>query len=163
MPDHSSTYNVRATARLAAAPSRVYSTIADYRNGHPRILPPQFTSLTVAKGGIGQGTEIDFAMNVWGRTYDFHAIVTEPEPGRVLVEQNSGANAGVTTFIVDPGSTPQESVVTISTEMPYKPGLFGALERYVTRKVMLPMYAEELRKLEAVARADESRPPGSRD
>ncbi len=31
------TYVITATRRLAATPKRVYDTIADYRDGHPRI------------------------------------------------------------------------------------------------------------------------------
>jgi len=155
MPARPNTYVVTASAHVAAPPARVYAIIADYRHGHPRILPPQFTSLTVDKGGVGQETEIRCSMKIWGRVYEFRAVVTEPEPGRVLVETNSGANDGVSTFIVDRGAAPDETVVTISTEMTDKPGVLGAIERYVTRKTLERMYAEELRRLESVARSDE--------
>jgi len=144
-------YVVSRTARVAAPPARVYSIIADYRNGHPRILPPQFTSLTVEKGGTGAGTEIRFTMKLLGRTYELRAVVSEPEPGRVLVERNSGANEAVSTFIVEPGSKPDESIVTISTEMPGRPGVAGALERWISRRLLLGIYADELRRLDALS------------
>ena len=54
-------------------------------HGHPQILPkPPFVSLEVEKGGIGAGTVIRIAMRVLGRLQTFGAVITEPEPGRVL-------------------------------------------------------------------------------
>jgi hypothetical protein len=96
----SPTYVVSATARLKAPPRRVYDTIADYHTGHPRILPKQFRNLTVEQGGVGAGTVIRFQVRVFGRTDTFRAEVTEPEPGRILVEKNILGSDSVTTFIV---------------------------------------------------------------
>jgi len=133
-------------------PKRVYAIIADYHNGHPRILPKEFTSLTVEQGGIGGGTVIRFTMRILGRRFAFRAVVTEPEPGRVLVEKNVGDNPSTTTFTVDRGSAPDEAVVMIATELPRKPGVLGALEQFLTRRTLHSIYARELRLLEAVAR-----------
>ncbi len=48
-----------ASSFIRAPASQVYAIIADYRNGHPRILPqPYFVSLNVDQGGIGAGTAI---------------------------------------------------------------------------------------------------------
>jgi len=151
-------YVVSATARVAAPAARVYGIIADYRNGHPRILPPQFTSLTVDKGGFGAGTEIRFTTKVFGRTDAFRATVTEPEPGRVLVETNAGRMKSVTTFTVDPGLRSDESTVTIETTMHGRTGVLGAIERWVSRKVLLRMYADELKRLDQVASAPNPNP-----
>jgi hypothetical protein len=49
---------VVASAHIAAAPAQVYAIIANYREGHPRILPKEFSGLTVEQGGIGAGTII---------------------------------------------------------------------------------------------------------
>jgi hypothetical protein len=38
---------VSASATIPARRERVYSLIANYKDGHPRILPWQFTSLLV--------------------------------------------------------------------------------------------------------------------
>ena len=38
---------VSASATIPARRERVYSLIADYNDGHPRILPKQFMSLVV--------------------------------------------------------------------------------------------------------------------
>ena len=64
-------YVVTVSARLAAPPERVYSVIADYQHSHPRILPKQFTGLTVEKGGVGEGTVIRVSMRVFGRRFEF--------------------------------------------------------------------------------------------
>jgi hypothetical protein len=42
-------------------------------------------------------------------------------------------------------------VVTIQTELKVRRGLAGAIERFVTTRVLRSIYAEELRLLEAVA------------
>jgi uncharacterized protein YndB with AHSA1/START domain len=144
-------YTISATRLLHAPPRRVYDTIANYHTGHPKIVPDQFSNLRVERGGIGAGTVITFDVKVLGRTTTFRAEVTEPEPGRVLVETNVAGSDSVTTFIVEPGAHANESVVTIKTEMTDRGGLGGAIEKFVTRRVLRPMYDEELRRLESVA------------
>jgi hypothetical protein len=145
------TYVVTATARLNASPRRVYDTIANYHTGHPRILPKQFSGLAVERGGIGAGTVIRFQVRVLGRTYTYRAEITEPEPGRVLVERNVLGSDSVTTFVVEPGGHANEAVTTIRTEMTVRRGLAGAIERFLTPRLLRPMYDEELRRLEAAA------------
>jgi hypothetical protein len=62
------THNVSASTLISAPLRKVYDLIADYRNGHPRILPkPYFVSLNVEKGGYGAGTVINFQMQLMGR------------------------------------------------------------------------------------------------
>ena len=145
------TYVITATRRLNAPPRRVYDTIANYHTGHPRIVPKQFSNMRVERGGIGAGTVITFEVTVLGRTTLFRAEVTEPEPGRVLVEKNVLGNDSFTTFLVEPGAHPNEAVVTIRTEMTRRPGLAGAIEKLLSPRLLKPMYVEELRRLEAVA------------
>jgi hypothetical protein len=93
---------ISASATIPARRERVYSLIANYNDAHPRILPRQFTSLVVEQGGVGAGTIIRFQMRVLGKKQTFRAAITEPEPGRVLVETGLDANGAVTTFMVDP-------------------------------------------------------------
>ena len=142
---------VSATARLKAPPHRVYGTIANYRTGHPRILPKAFSNLTVERGGIGAGTVIRFDITLLGKRTAFRAEVSEPEPGRVLVEKNVAGNDSVSTFVVEPGASPNESVVTIRTELVARRGVAGTIERFLTKRLLPPLYDEELRLLEAVA------------
>ena len=142
---------ISESARIAAPADRIYAIIADYHNGHPRILPKQFSGLTVDKGGVGEGTVIRFQMRSYGRMQKFRAVVTEPQPGRVLVEKYLDGSSTVTTFIVNPGASGSDAEVTIKTEMPARGGPFGALERYLAARYLRPIFAEELKLLAAVA------------
>jgi hypothetical protein len=94
---------ISASKTIAAPPQRIYSILADYHEGHPSVLPRQFTSMTVEHGGAGAGTIIQFTMRLLGRTQRFRGFVSEPEPGRVLVETYETTGA-VTSFIVDPAT-----------------------------------------------------------
>jgi len=141
-------YSISRSLRIAAPPARIYGLIADYRNGHPRIVPKQFTNLRVESGsGVGAGTVIRFDVTVLGRTDHFKAIVSEPEPGRMLVETNLEPNDSVTTFIVEPEDRGRAANVTIRTELNARPGVIGAIERFITARVLPPMYDAELRNL----------------
>jgi hypothetical protein len=142
---------VSASATIPARRDRVYSLISNYTDGHPRILPKQFTSLTVEQGGTGAGTVIRFQMSVLGRKQTFRAAITEPEPGRVLVETYLDSNGAVTTFTVNPGSAPADSQVTISTEIPVRAGFLGKIERTLTTLLLRPLYVKELENLARVA------------
>src|SRR5262249_14871310 len=98
MPRH----QVSAEAVVDAPAGRAYAVIADYRDGHPHILPrPPFVSLDVEQGGTGAGTVIRFQMRVFGRVRTFRAAITEPEPGRVLAETDLDTGT-LTTFTVVP-------------------------------------------------------------
>jgi hypothetical protein len=140
-------YVIERSRRVDASPGRVYGLIADYRNGHPTILPPAFSNLTVLKGGVGAGTEITFNLKVLGRPVGFRATVTEPEPGRVLVEHNHEPEESLTTFTVDPLINGQAAHVTISTKLPLRRGPVGWLRRWLTRRLLEPLYEEELRRI----------------
>ena len=141
---------------MNAAPERVYAAIANYHTGHPRILPKQFSAMTVERGGIGAGTIIRFNMRVFGRTQPFRAVVTEPQPGRVLVETYLDSNAAVTTFTVDPGAAPGMTVATISTELRVRAGIAGAIERFLITRYFRPIYLKELELLRVFVEGKDS-------
>jgi hypothetical protein len=142
-----------SASRLISAPARkVYDIIADYRDGHPRILPkPYFVSLSVEQGGYGAGTVIDFQMQLMGRTQSFHSTITEPEPGHLLMEtdMNSGA---VTSFTVDPRTDGQEAFVTIATTTTVPDGVAGKVQGWLTNRLLRPIYEKELDQLAVVAK-----------
>jgi len=146
-----STHAVTATARIAAPADVVYATIANYHTGHPRIVPKQFSNLVVEQGGVGAGTVIRFDMRILGSTTHFRAIVSEPEPGRVLVERNVEGNDAVSTFVVDPDAAGKTCQVTIHTEIPVRSGLAGIIEKFMITRVLTSLYTEELKRLEAAA------------
>jgi hypothetical protein len=153
-------YQVPASALIKAPAELVYNIIADYHNGHPYILPkPYFLNLEVEQGGFGEGTVIRFQMRVLGKTETFRAVVTEPEPGRVLVESNQ-PQGSVTTFTVDPIEGGQCAQVTFATELPSRGGMSGLLERLLITLMLPRIYKKELAQLEAVAQ-ERARAPQS--
>jgi uncharacterized protein YndB with AHSA1/START domain len=137
--------------RLIDAPAAtVYRCLADYREHHPRILPPAFSNLTVERGGVGDGTIVSFDLRLGGRSRHYRAQISEPEPGRTLAETdlNSGA---VTTFTVTPEG--QASRVRIGTVYQPAGGLQGWIERKLAPRMLAKLYDEELANLERHARA----------
>ena len=130
-----------AECTIPAPAAAVYALLADYRNGHPRILPPAFSDLTVLRGGVGAGTEIQFALRVGGRKQEIEARVDEPEPGRILSETYPHKGA-VTRFTVDPAG--DQSRVRIETSWRPDRGLAGLIERLIAPRLFRKLYAEEL-------------------
>src|SRR5437016_5383398 len=128
-------YSVSGSLRIAAPADRIYGILSDYHRGHPTILPKQFSNLRVESGsGIGAGTTIRFEVTVMGKTDRYKAIVSEPEPGRVLVEKNVEPNDSVTTFVVDPEDGGRAATVTIRTELNARPGLMGAIDKFLIKR-----------------------------
>jgi len=144
---------VKADAVLNARPEDVYATIADYRKGHPSILPTEnLYDLQVEEGGYGAGTIIRFKSRVLGIEQSFYQRVSEPEPGKVLVEQDIDTKQNLaTTFTVIPVEEGQKSQVEISTTMNASPGIRGFVERVVVSIFNPRIYRKELKLLEAVA------------
>jgi hypothetical protein len=144
------THQFSASALINAPPQDVYAIIADYQHGHLQILPkPPFVSLEVEQGGTGAGTVIRVQMRVLGRLQSFGAVISEPEPGRVLVETND--TGYVTTFTVEPRAEGRQAYVTIATTANGRAGLLGALERWFVSRLLGPIYVRELAQLAAVA------------
>jgi len=135
-------------SRTIPVPAPVlYDIIADYRNGHPHILPPEyFGRLDVLEGGRGAGTTIRFAMKAFGRVNVDTAQVTEPVPGTELRETLSSGI--VTTFLVEPRSQ-DAATVTITTEYE-KPGFLGWIEKWLATSYLRRVYVAELAQLARV-------------
>jgi hypothetical protein len=143
-------HRISASKLIHAQPQRLYAIIADYVEGHPQILPkPPFVSLVVEQGGIGTGTVIRVQMRVLGQLSAFSSVITEPDPGRVLVETND--NGYVTTFTVEPREGGQHAYVTISTATTVRDGVFGAVYAWVLTRLLHPVYVRELGQLAEVA------------
>ncbi len=135
---------ISASAKIPASPADTYAIIANYRDEHRHILPPQFTNFIVEQGGIGSGTIIRFDLRILGKTQTLRAAISEPDPGHVLVETYLDNNRTVTTFIVDPAPAPEQCQVTISTDLPVRGGLLGRIERFLSKKALLPIYLAQL-------------------
>lgn len=143
----STTFHVEESAVINAPPARVYAVMADYRVGHPAVLPkPAFTRLVVEEGGVGAGTRFRVYVNVLGKEYVYHQVVTEPEPGRILRESDLDS-IQYTTITVDPLAGGTQSRVTIATEFQDKPGVAGFLNRLMQLPVARRLYRQELQNL----------------
>jgi hypothetical protein len=141
------TCRITSVDSIAAPAERVYRIIADYSNGHPHIVPqPPFGPIEVERGGIGAGTVIRFTMRVMGRTRQMRAEVSEPEPGRVLVESYP-ETGDMTSFTVEPLDDGRGCRVTITTDLKVHGGPLGFLERVFVRRYLRGVYARELRQL----------------
>jgi len=148
----SKAYKVESSGVIEAPAEVVYRTLADYREGHPSILPKAyFLSLEVEQGGFGEGTIINFETRVLGATQRFRSAITEPQPGSVLVETNLGEPGGKTTFTVEPLNDGRRSCVTIATDGTTKrDGGLGIVERLITKMMMRRIYKAELDQIASI-------------
>lgn len=138
-------HRVSVSRRISAPAEAVYALIADYHNGHPRIVPPNyFRNLEVEQGGYGEGTVIRYEMKVFGSWRTYRAHITEPVPGTSLVETDLATGA-VTTFTIVPVENGVETHVAITTEVMTQEGLAGVIERAATTGFLRRVYAQELR------------------
>lgn len=132
-----------AESRTFKAPAaKVYNLLADYRNGHPTILPkPTFADLTIERGGFGAGTVIRVTTVAMGQKRSLRLTVTEPEFGRILQEEDPDSGV-LTHFIIE--HAPEGSRLTIKSWWQPKPGLKSWLESWITAKFAGPLYRKEL-------------------
>lgn len=138
---------IEASAIIDARPEEVYPILADYHEGHPAILPkPYFVDLIVEEGGQGAGTVIRVLMKVLGVERTYRMEVSEPEPGRVLVETDRDAGV-TTTFTVEPLDDGKQARVTIATDMTASPGLMGLIEKWLNPPISRLIYKKELQQL----------------
>lgn len=147
-----------AAAEIEAPPERVYAVLADYRVGHPAIVPPQFfTRVEVERGGQGEGTLLRVGVRQLGRERLYRMAVTEPMPGRVLVEADEAAGV-VTSFTVTPLDNGRRCRVRIATQWAAKRGLTGLLERAFNPSGARLVYRKQLHLLAEYVRAGEVSP-----
>lgn len=148
MPRH----RITTAAEFTAPAGYIYTILADYHDGHPRTLPGRwFRDFHVERGGFGSGTVIRFTMPALGVERRVRASVSEPEPGRVLLERDLASGA-LTTFTVEP--TPRGgSTVTITTDLTVRPGIAGRIERALTSAFLHRVFREQLARLGAIVAA----------
>ena len=141
--------HAEASLEIEAPAEKIYAVLADYQKGHPAILPKAyFKELTVEQGGQGAGTVIRVHMSVYGTQRTLRMQVTEPQPGRLLVE--SDPQAGVTTsFKLEPLNGAARTRLTIATDSKAGPGLQGWFEKLFNPSITKRIYKEELRQIAA--------------
>lgn len=139
---------VAVPAVINASAEEVYAVLSDYINGHPHILPrDHFRDLIVEEGGRGAGTVFRLVTMSAGIERTYRMTVTEPEPGRVLMESDT-ASSMVTTFTMTPEADAGRCVLEIATAWDASPGLSGLFERLAYPPAMRRIYHKELRQLE---------------
>ncbi len=142
--------------RTVPAPAPVvYGYIADYRQHHPKFLPPAFSDFEVETGGVGAGTVFGYVLSAGRRRRRYRMAVSEPEPGRVLAERDQESSL-VTTFTVTP--VDDQCSVQISTAWEGAGGVGGIFERLFAPRVLRGLYEDELNRLAEYARQQAPRP-----
>jgi uncharacterized protein YndB with AHSA1/START domain len=141
-----------AERMIDAPPDAVYRYIADMHQ-HAQFLPPEFSDFRVEEGGVGEGTVTSFTVTAGGRTRDYRMRVSEPVPGRTLVESDANSSL-VTTYNVEPQGG--KSLVRISTNWDGASGIGGFFERTFAPKAMHRIYASALDRLNSYARDRQS-------
>ena len=143
---------VSASSIVGAPAAVVYGILADYHDGHPAILPPRyFDGLEVETGGQGAGTRIRFRVRAFGGVRSVRADVTEPVPGRELVETDVATGAA-TRFLVEPVNDGRASRVTFETTW-RRAGIGGWAERCIAPRYLRRVYRAELALLDEEAQA----------
>ena len=140
---------VEASAQrtIDAPADAVYSYLADMSQ-HPKFLPPAFSDFQVVEGGVGAGTVTTFSVTAGGRTRSYRMNVTEPAPGRTLVESDANSSL-VTTFNVEPQGS--KSLVSIHTSWNGAGGIGGFFEKTFAPGAMKKIYLDELDRLNTYA------------
>ena len=143
-----STIRVSAESDISAPAERVYRVLSNYRDHHPKILPPAFSNFVVEQGGVGAGTVMRFDMTTMGRTQSARHRVEEPEPGRVLREIDLDRDLQTTFTVTPKGDGSNVRIDTVWNE----DGLMGQVMRVLAPRLLGPIYREELLNLDHYAR-----------
>ena len=139
--------HAEASLIIESRPEDIYAVLADYHVGHPAILPENyFTKLIVEQGGRGAGTIVRVHMDVLGVKTELRMVVSEPEPRRVLVEQDEDAGV-TTTFTIDPLNEGRHASVMIATDAEASPGFRGMVESLFNPIMMRHIFRQQLQLL----------------
>lgn len=134
-------------ALIPAPPAAVYAVLADYRRGHMKIMPKQYIrQLEIESGGQGDGTVFRYRVRAYGIERTARAVVSEPEPGRVLVERETTSSL-VTTFAVTPAMNGDQAHVQIAAHWEPAPTLWGRFQQIFYPTVLKNIFTQELNAL----------------
>jgi hypothetical protein len=154
--------HVEVERTIDARPDAIYKVLADYRNAHPRILPPEhFLEYGVDGGGQGAGTTIHFRLRAGGRERPYTMAITEPEPGRVLTERDTRSSL-TTTWTLTPVGTGDRTRVQIATEWQGGGGIGGFFERTFAPGGLRRIYNAALDRLAQATDGGQSTASGAR-
>ncbi|QOV33159.1 SRPBCC family protein [Streptomyces ferrugineus] len=136
--------------RTVDAPAdEVYRYLADMQL-QARFLPSPFYDFQVEAGGVGAGSVVRFKIDFAGGVRELRMQVTEPEPGRILVQTDTGGSGLVRTFTVTPQG--EQALVSINSSFDGESGVAGFVERIIAPRRLHRVYGKELARLDAYAR-----------
>jgi hypothetical protein len=99
---------------------------------------------------VGTGSVVRYKINFAGGVRELRMEVTEPEPGRTLVQADTGSSGLVTRFTVIPQG--EQALVNITSSFDNETGVAGFVERIIAPRRLHRIYLEELARLDAYAR-----------
>ena len=140
---------IELTETMPFASEVIHAILADYEVAHPAILPPKyFAACEVLQGGQGAGTRIKVDMTVMGTRQSFDMQVTEPEPGRKIVETDTERDV-VTTFTIR--QTDTGCSLTIGTRQKRSRGLQGFMEKLFVPGLTRKIFREQMERIREYA------------
>lgn len=137
-----------------APPGAVYAFLADYRDSHFKVLPPDhYLDYTVEQGGRGAGTVIGYTFSAANRKRPYHLRVDEPAKGTVLTESDLGSSL-VNTWTITGQDGGAGTRVRLTTEWEGSGGMGGFFERTFAPGSLRRIYDDVLRRLDASIGSD---------
>jgi hypothetical protein len=132
-----------------ASSDTVFGLLADYTTVRPTILAPEFTDYRVLERGIGAGTRIGYHLHATKkRVRQVEATVTEPVPGRELLETDD--NSSLTVLWAVAPITEGRSALTVRVSWQGASGIGGFFERRFAPAGIRRIYRTELDRLQTV-------------
>lgn len=135
----------RAERVIARPPADVYAALADYEGRHRTIMPAAYHDYTVERGGQGDGTVVRWTLYVGNHRRPYRMQVSEPQPGRLLVERDAESTMS-TQWDVQPEGAASRVRVTSSWLQRAK-GFPAFFERTFAPRSLSRLHAEMLRRL----------------
>jgi uncharacterized protein YndB with AHSA1/START domain len=130
---------------IARPPTEVYAALADYAGRRRAIMPPAYHDYVVESGGSGAGTVVRWTLHVGNHRRPYRMQVSEPQPGRLLVERDADSTM-TTQWEVHPEGTGSRVRVS-STWLQRAKGFPAFFERTFAPRSLSRLHGETLRRL----------------
>jgi hypothetical protein len=130
-----------------ASSEAVFGALADYAKVRSTILAPEFTDFEVLEGGVGAGTRIGYRLHATEkRIRQVDAVVTEPVPGRQLLESDRNSSLTVLWEVV--AVSEGRSQLTVRVNWQGATGIGGFFERRFAPAGIRRIYSTVLDRLQ---------------
>lgn len=155
---------VKSEQVVDARPEEVYAALKDYKHIRPKLLTPNFLNYQVKRGGVGNGTEVDYSLKAAGRERPYHVQVNETVKGKLLTERDTNSSL-ITRWTLLPVKDGKKTRVSLSSEWEGAGGIGGFFERAFApmglRRIygsMLSMLARSMQPEEKKSVPEEEKP-----